>query len=185
MQLPENCYDEKILDVIKGYNPSQVGVVDFSCLKFEEKIREFCKQNSCGRYGKSWVCPPGCGSVKELEAECKKYSNAIIFNIVKELKDSFDWDGMMEGGRVLSELINNINEALKNNGFADYRLFGSSSCNDCEECTYPDRPCKFQEKLFTPIEACGINVMETAQKAGLDYMNGQDTVTFFGMLFYN
>lgn len=181
MQLSDN----EILESIKEMNPNQVDFFDVNILTYTDEVRDMCKVNSCGRYGRSWNCPPGCGEIKELEEECKKYSKGILFNTVTELEDSFDWEGMMAGGKVLSDYMLKIFYMLKEAEVDDFKLMGSASCSLCDECTYPNEPCRNPDKLFVPIEACGINVMQTALDAGFKYINGQNTVTFFGMLLFN
>ena len=43
----------------------------------------------------------------------------------------------------------------------------------------------FQPDLAMPsLESYGVNVYQTAQQAGLAYINGQDTVTYFGMVLW-
>ena len=177
--------DDKILEMIRSLEPNQADFFDFDILTFTDEIRDMCKRNSCGRYGRAWNCPPGCGEIEDLEAECRKYSKAILFNTVGQLEDSLDWEGMMAQGKVLSKYLVDIDDNLIEMGLSDYKIMGSASCSACDECTYPDAPCRNPEKLFVPIEACGINVMQTAIDAGFKYINGQNTVTFFGMLLFN
>ena len=38
--------------------------IDPAQLEFSDRIRYIC-QEECPRYGKSWACPPGVGSVAE------------------------------------------------------------------------------------------------------------------------
>jgi predicted metal-binding protein len=174
------------LEEIRSWDQvNQADPFDLSVLTFEEEIRAMCEQNTCGRYGKSWNCPPVCGTVEELEAACRRYSKGILVNSVKQLEDSFDWQGMMDGGRALCDILLDIDDAARRLGLADYRILGSGGCNSCEDCSYPDHPCRHPDKQFTPIEACGINVMQTALDSGFKYNNGQNTVTYFGMLLYN
>ena len=40
------------------------------------------------------------------------------------------------------------------------------------------------EKLFPAFEGHGIVVAEVAKLAGINYINGKDTVTYLGMLLY-
>ena len=40
------------------------------------------------------------------------------------------------------------------------------------------------EKLFPSVEGFGINVVALASKVGLKYNNGENTVTYFGMLMF-
>ncbi|GHU66364.1 hypothetical protein AGMMS49983_15850 [Clostridia bacterium] len=164
---------------------NQADFFDLGVLTFKDEIREMCVQNSCGRYNRAWNCPPVVGTIEELEAQCDHFSNGILVNTVKHIEDSFDWEGMMDGGRVLCDLLLVFDAYAKEIGLADYRIFGGGSCYGCETCSYPDTPCRHPDKLFTPIEACGINVMQTAKDSGFKYINGQNTVTFFGMILYN
>jgi len=106
-------------------------------------------------------------------------------NSITHLEDSFDWEGMTEGGKGLCKLLIDIKGYADSYGMNDYRIFGGGGCYGCEDCSYPDVPCHHPDLRFTPIEACGINVMKLAKDAGFKYINGQNTVTFFGMILFN
>ena len=64
------------------------------------------------------------------------------------------------------------------------QILSNESCGRCAECTYPDAPCRFPEELYHSIEGYGLNVSELAGQAGIRYMNGPSTVTFFGAVLY-
>jgi predicted metal-binding protein len=177
---------EEILTLIQKQSFDQIEVFDVGLLSFQEDVRDMCRMNSCGRYGKTWNCPPHAGSLEELSGICRKYNSGILFNMVSKLDDSFDWEGMVRAGAAICDAVAKVNALIREDArLTDYRLFGSGACYNCEKCTYPDAPCRYPDKLFLPIEACGINVMELAKNAGLRYINGVNTVTFFGMLLYN
>jgi len=177
---------EQLLEKIRAEEvTNQADFFDLGLLTFTDDVRHMCEQNTCGRYNRAWNCPPLCGTVAELEAACKRFSRGILVNCVKHIEDSFDWQGMQDGGRDLSELLVGVKGFAEELGLVDYRIFGGGGCHGCEECSYPDVPCRFPDLLFTPIEACGINVMLLAKDAGFKYINGQNTVTFFGMILMN
>ncbi|MDR1797009.1 MAG: DUF2284 domain-containing protein [Clostridiales Family XIII bacterium] len=177
---------EKLLKEIRlNKLVNQADPIDVGILTFQDEIRAMCEQNTCGRYGKSWNCPPACGTVQELEAVCKHFSKGILINTITQLEDSFDWEGMQQGGRNLNDLMLFVNRLAKELGVEDYRVFSGGACKSCEECAYPDVPCRFPDQQFTPIEACGINVSQAAIKSGFKYINGPNTVTNFGMILYN
>ena len=177
---------EKLLETIRKEEAvNQADHFDPGLLTFTDDVRQMCEQNSCGRYNRAWNCPPVCGSVKELEKVCLSYKKGILINSVTGVEDSFDWEGMMEGGRGLCQLLIDLKKFAGELEMPDYRIFGGGGCYGCEDCSYPDRPCHHPDMLFTPIEACGINVMQLAKDAGFKYINGQNTVTFFGMFLYN
>ena len=177
---------EKLLKKIRDEKTvNQADFFDLGFLTFTDDVRFMCEQNTCGRYDRAWNCPPVCGTIVELEAACRGFGQGILVNCVKHVKDSFDWEGMMEGGRDLCELLIGVKGYADALGMEDYRIFGGGGCYGCEDCSYPDVPCRHPDLLFTPIEACGINVMQLAKDAGFKYINGQNTVTFFGMVLYN
>ncbi|HIV13348.1 MAG TPA: hypothetical protein IAA63_09455 [Candidatus Pullilachnospira stercoravium] len=52
----------------------------------------------------------------------------------------------------------------------------------CSECTYPEAPCRFPDRSHGSIEGYGIMVSDLANQAGINYINGANTVTYFGAL---
>ena len=151
-------------------------------ITFEERLRALCVQNACRLYGKTWACPPAVGTVAQCKKRCLSYQNALVFNAVYPLEDSFDYEGMMEGHDAFQALCDRL-YALIPKG-TPFLLLSNEGCSRCKECTYPERPCRMPEKLFPSLEGFGINVLALSEAAGLCYNNGENTVTFFGVLFY-
>ena len=58
-------------------------------IPFSEKVRTICKEE-CPRYGKSWACPPGVGTVGECRAICDEFEGAFVFTTVAEVQDIMD-----------------------------------------------------------------------------------------------
>ena len=46
-------------------------------------------------------------------------------------------------------------------------------------------PCRFPEKAFPSLEAYGVFVSKLAQACGMRYINGANTVTYFGVVLYD
>ena len=65
-----------------------------------------------------------------------------------------------------------------------YLLLSNEGCGRCSQCTWPDAPCRFPEKLHHSLEGYGFIVSELANLAGIPYNGGPNTVTFFGALLY-
>ena len=62
-------------------------------------FREQCEANACGLYGKCWMCPPDAGDIDELIQRVRSYSNGFVYQSIFKIEDSFDFEGMMEGGQ--------------------------------------------------------------------------------------
>ena len=55
----------------------------------------------------------------------------------------------------------------------------------CEVCgKRTGEPCRFPQKAIGSLEAYGINVSLLAKESGMNYINGADTVTYFGAVFF-
>ena len=74
--------------------------------------------------------------------------------------------------------------------FADMQIsrvlhLGAGGCGVCKSCAKrTDEPCRFPELAMPSLEAYGVNVSKLASAAGMKYINGQNTVTYFGMVLF-
>lgn len=153
-------------------------------IPFSGEVRAACEANLCGRYGKCWTCPPGAGDWQALREEYRGYPKALIFSTCHPLEDSFDLEGMDEG-RVAHDLLDKAVLAFAKERLPGrFVLLGAGSCSRCPTCTYPDAPCRHPESARRSMEACGIDVVSLCRNLGLHYMNGENTVTYFSVLFY-
>lgn len=159
---------------------TRYGIITTDQIEFSDEVRKLCADNVCGNYCKTWACPPAVGTVEECKARILSYPRAFVFSSVYQLEDSFDYEGMMEGHAKFKEVC----QALVPHLNKPYLLFSNEGCKHCAKCTYPDAPCRFPEGMHPPIEGCGIWVNKLAESAGMPYINGQNTVTYFGMVCY-
>lgn len=160
-------------------------VVDTAQIRFDTMFRELCQKNTCGFYGACWTCPPDAGSIEELMEQAKRHTHTLVFQTVHPLEDSFDIEGMHEASVKHNRLVQAVNSAAR----AEHPgclVLGAGTCGVCARCTKPDGdPCRFPEKAVVSLEACGIDVAQLAKAAGLKYINGVNTVTYFGAVLYD
>ena len=150
-------------------------------IPFSAEVRELCRANRCGRYGKSWSCPPGVGEWTDLRDRYQSFDEAFLFTTCHELEDSFDYEGMLAAGDLHKKLDDLIADALYGfNGKCVHLSAGA--CNICEKCTYPDAQCRFPDKARQSLEASGIDVVSLARVCGVRYINGPETVTYFSLI---
>ena len=151
-------------------------------LPFESGFRALCEQNACGRFGRSWMCPPHVGEIEKLITRAKSYRFVLIYQTVSALEDSFDIEGMLRAGREMNTLVRRVRAALSTE-LPDALYLGAGGCRVCEECAYPE-PCRAPEEACASLEAYGISVSELARRAGMKYVNGENTVTYFGAVLF-
>ena len=160
------------------------GELSIEEINFYDEIRRICEGNGCRVYGKTWACPPSFGTVEECKNRVRGFKKAVLFNAVYQLEDSFDIEGMDDARIEFKKLCEKIHKALSDE-YPDHILLANGGCSICEECTYPDAPCRFPDVAFQALEGYGVNVSELAKQAGIKYINGKDTVTYFAMILHN
>ncbi len=175
-------------DWLSAQGTQEIGLWEYGLLPtekipFSEEVRALCRDNACGRYGTSWSCPPAVGTVDECRARCLAYTHVLVFSAKYDLEDSFDFEGMQAGMRAFKTVCARLDDAARKH-LTRFMLLGNEGCGRCEKCTYPDAPCRFPERLYPAIEGHGIMVNQLAARAGIRYINGPDTVTYFGGLFF-
>lgn len=58
-------------------------------------------------------------------------------------------------------------------------------CRICDTCAKRDNlPCRYPDKALPSLESYGVDVYRTTEPTPLKYINGQNTVTFFGMVLF-
>jgi len=174
------------MDILKYIEKAEIWqykVISSAELPFSEEVVRMCRANTCGKYGTCWTCPPGVGELPELEKKIKSFEKACVFSNKYDIEDSFDFEGMMEGGKKARKVLDDILNEMRKNG-ETFMALGCEGCHLCEKCTYPHSPCRFPEKAIPSVEACGINVVELAKNTGIKYNNGANTVTYFCVILF-
>ena len=156
----------------------QYAELEIKDVEFSEEVVAACRANYCGNYNKSWRCPPNVGSLESLKAEYGKYPLVFVFTTKHNIEDSFDIEGMARARLEHDEIENMIRPVLPEGS----KVLGAGGCNVCKKCAFPE-PCRFPGKAKTSVEACGINVVALAGTAGINYTNGENTVTYFSAVF--
>lgn len=153
-------------------------------IPFDEKNRDYCKANLCGRYGKTWNCPPAVGTYDECREKAMSYKNAFVFTHQGRVDDFSDMKKMNSLRDETMEILFEISQKLSEKGIRHMTL-GCEGCNICKECTYPHSPCRFPEKSVPPVESYGIDVGALAKAKGLTYYAGDGIITYFCIILYD
>ena len=177
----DNSTVQSLIKIAIDAGATGAGVALVDQISFQREFRAACKQNGCGKYGTCWMCPPDVGDIDEMIAQAKTYKYALVFQSVAPLEDSFDIEGMEAAAikhnalvRVLAEQLGDIlDNPLK---------LGAGACHVCARCAKMDggRSCVHPNQATASLEAYGIAVSALAEISGLAYINGSNTVTYFG-----
>lgn len=163
----------------------KANVIEVKDIQFEVRFRDMCASNVCGNYGKCWTCPPDCGEINEMISELSEYKYALVYQTVGQLEDSYDFETMVEVGTEHHERVRKVRELIAEKYSGEVKHLGAGGCRICEVCAKKtDEPCRYPDMALVSLEAYGINVSKLAETAGMKYINGQNTVTYFGAVFF-
>ena len=175
MEIPE-AY-AKAEQIAKDAGFKLMAFADAATIELKQEVRDMCAQNTCGKYGSNWACPPGCGELDECREKVSKYTWGIIVQTSGQMEDSFDFETVAEIAAEHDENFLKILEPMRE-AFPGMLPLGAGTCTICAKCAYPDKPCRFPDKRVSSVEAYGMVVNEFAVKNGLKYNYGPNTMTY-------
>ena len=157
--------------------------IDPAELEFSERIRWIC-QNECPKYGTTWACPPGVGSVGECQARCKIYHNCLLISSIAEVEDIADIEETLATRPAHEALTEQVGALLREQNVQPY-ILSTQACAICSRCAIlDDQPCRFPDKMHPCVESHGINVVPILEKLGLEFQFGSNVVTWISLLFF-
>ena len=163
----------------------KANVIETSKIELDRSFRALCEANSCGVYGKCYMCPPDIGDIDELMAEVGNYKYALVYQTVFELEDSYDFEGMFDAKKRFIPISLSLRKVFTEKEIAKTLHLGAGGCGICPICAKRiGDPCRYPEKAMPGLEAYGINVSRLAAAADMKYINGQNTVTYFGAVLF-
>ena len=143
---------------------TNVARLDPATIELREDVRAMCASGKCSMYGKSWSCPPACGTLEELRARISRYRDGILVQTVGQLEDSMDGEGMMEAESLHKQHFSDMHELLRK----EYPALLAIGAGTCKQCSCPDEPCRFPDRMTSSMEAC--------KRDGLTYYCGPNPI---------
>jgi len=126
-------------------------------------VRFKCRYG-CRSYGRKYSCPPETPTHHETRELLDSYERAILIHYAIQPDEAGRrkkvWKGLSD------RLVETEGEIFKD-GFYKALVFLAGPCGLCEECSKAkDEPCLFGRKMRPSMEACGIDVYQTARNNG-------------------
>lgn len=177
---------ERLIAGCRELGAFKAKVISVGEIVIDPAFREMCQANSCGMYGRCYMCPPDVGDIEALAKEVREYSYCLVYQTVTELLDSFDFEGMVEAKKKSYPLAQGLRRVFLDGNITEVLHLCVGGCGVCESCAKgTDEPCRHPELAMASLEAYGVNVSELARASGMKYINGQNTVTYFGAVLFN
>jgi predicted metal-binding protein len=173
---------------------TRTGRLNPAAMKVRREVREACAADKCRAYGKSWSCPPACGNLttggsltvtdnlEECEKRLTRFRAGLILQTTGKLEDAFDIESMSLIGENHNAHLFDFQEKLVSvfPEAGSWLLLGSGCCKICKQCSYPQSPCNYPEKMIVPVEAMGIVVSDLCAANNILYYYGPGTLTYVG-----
>ena len=181
----ENKLFDTLIAVPLSLGAYKAGVIEAKEISLDRVFRDMCASNACGWYGKCHMCPPDVGDIDALMGEVKNYKHAFVYQTVTALEDSFDFEGMVDARKQIYKLAQEFRRVFAEFDVKDALHLGAGGCGVCETCAKrTNEPCRFPHLAMPSLEVYGVNVSGLAKAADMKYINGQDTVTYFGAVLF-
>lgn len=140
-------------------------------------VRDMCSADRCGKYGASWACPPGCGTLEQAAADIARCSSGLLVQTTGNLDGDFDYEGM----QAIAQRHKRSFESFARQArllYPDCLPLTAGTCTLCARCTYPHKPCRFPSRRLSSMEAYGLWVSDVCRRSGLEYNYGKGTMTY-------
>ena len=168
---------EKWIQLALELGFTEAAPLDPKRLRTLESVRSYCAEDKCGYYGKSWVCPPACGSLAECEGRMHAFPKGILLVTQAHREDESSFAEVIETSRQHKERHYALAEKMQA-ALPRVLALGAGSCSLCRECTYPDAPCRHPDRAVSSLEACGLQVADVCRDCGVEYHYNGKTITF-------
>lgn len=185
--MTNNDFLKELVSRVIKEGAAHAAVIGVAEIELDPAFRGMCESNVCGNFGKCWMCPPDVGTIEELMEQLRGYNYALVYQTIGELADSYDFEGMMEAGWQHNQLTSRLTRLFQADAdaFSAVLHLGAGGCRLCPVCAKKDNlPCRHPEEALSSLEAYGVNVSRLAAACEMNYINGKDTVTYFGAVFF-
>ena len=180
---------ETIISSLKERGASSVVRINVADIVVDERVRLKCRVPMCSSYHRNLMCPPYVPTIAEFREALNRYSIAILLQVSAELEKTYanaPSEEVFVPAKKLHELIHFGEKEAFAGGFRFAAGFIGGCCRLCDECVAVDGStrCRFPFKARPSMEAVGIDVIATAEKAGLsiDSFPISNRVTWTGLI---
>jgi len=168
---------EKLTRIAIQRGATEAKIIPAHDIILDERVILKCQVPLCNEYGNHLLCPPNSPSLAQFRGVLKEYTNAILIQIRTPV-DQLDSESEESRKRAiyaraneLHEIVNVVEKAAQGLHFTFAAGFVGGACKLCDPCVgvQSGEPCRHPFKARPSMEAVGIDVHLTAQRAGLEF----------------
>lgn len=160
---------KKIIAVLKKSGATEARLIPAGDIIVDERVRLKCQVPLCDSFGRNLLCPPYLPAVAQFREALARYETAILVQVRARLAET-KGDPYLPARR-LHEIINTGEKYAFESGYRFALGLIGGCCRLCDSCVAADsgRACRHPFKARPSMEAMGIDVQATAEKAGLPF----------------
>ena len=163
---------QKIISELEQAGATRTLLIKAGDVVVDERVRLKCRVPICDAYGRNLMCPPHVPPVEEFRTTLAKYTDALLIQLTVSLPE--DPEGpkkeVFDAAKKLHELVNLGEKTAFEEGFRFATGLIGGCCRLCDECegVKPGGRCAHPFKARPSMEAMGIDVTATTEKAGME-----------------
>jgi predicted metal-binding protein len=155
----------------KSMGVSRAKIIDAKNVVVGNRVRLKCVYG-CDNYGRWLTCPPHTPTPDYTREMLGEYSKGLLMQI-----ENISFTEQKEIGVKFSAIVTNLEREIFLDGY--YKVLGmvSGTCKLCRICDTM-KTCKHPYEARPSIEACGIDVYQTARNSGftLEVVKSKDSL---------
>lgn len=173
---------EGIVKFLLEKGADQAVVIPAAEVLVDDRVRLKCQVPLCNSYGRNYTCPPHVPALSDFRNALSGYEKGILVRVDDTLTGE-NRDPFRSAGR-LHELINSGEKEAFLMGYRFAAGFIGGCCRLCETCAaVTGEACRVPFRARPSMESMGIDVIETAKRAGLSIkFPVRDRVSWIGLI---
>ena len=191
-----------LLDIAQKAGATAARIIPSESVVIDERVRLKCEVPRCAGYGQFFTCPPHVMSVEVFAKILSKYERCLLVQVEAKDMNSLDKGKgridktILKDNRELHrpfrlkllQAVEAVEAAAFKKGLCFAAGFVGGSCVLCEKCIDDkiSEACRHPFRARPPMEAVGIDVIKTAEKAGLPiHLSSSKNVVWTGLILLN
>lgn len=173
------------LDAAQKAGATKAALVDVSDIVLDPAYYDICENGHCGSFGLCYACPPDIGQVKENMERIRSFSRGLLYQTIRDIEDSYDIEGMGEAAAQHAKIGVRVRREIERFYAGRTLHLSCGGCHLCPRCAKRDGlPCRMPDLVMPAMEGMGVDVYKTTLSTDLKYINGVNTVTYFGLVLF-
>jgi len=191
-----------LIDIAQEAGATAARIISPEMVAIDERVRLKCEVPRCAGYGQYLTCPPHVMSAEAFSKILSRYQRCLLVQVEAKNIHSLDKGQgridktVLKDNRELHrpfrlkllQIVEVVEAAAFKKGMRFAAGFVGGSCVLCDRCVDDkfSEPCRHPFRARPPMEAVGIDVIKTAENAGLSiHLSSSKNVVWTGLILLN